>query len=444
MRIKKGMFFIVILIGSLIGSANMKEVKAEDSDSIEDIVELSLLYSGSDVTWVAAMETLCDEFMAQNPDIIINTENSGEANCENELKVKEALDEFPDIFELEKVDAFADAGKLGAIDAEVSNMVTNVIVINKKSYGLPIYATTNGVIYNKNIFKKYDLEIPDSYEEFIQICDTLKAEGICPLAIGGNQEENMTYWLNYFFQKDIMEENPDWLEMRKERSVKFTSAESIHMLEDLKELFSKGYILEDSENMTENQIVTRMTENQFAMIYAGPWLFTKIIDAYPMSTESDKTSLGEEIPEDQDPVTYRLGWFFLGNDNGHLTALTRNNAYWALSETCTEDTRKKEAAQRFLKFFYTKENYRSMIQGMYGLPVTKEAIIYPAPSAQQKLLKDYRYADKNTVYLGMQGTASSFLTDVNKILKELYTGEYTVEKTAEEIDQAWDREAQEE
>lgn len=422
----------------------MKEVKAEDSDSIEDIVELSLLYSGSDVTWVAAMETLCDEFMAQNPDIIINTENSGEANCENELKVKEALDEFPDIFEMENVDAFADAGKLGAIDAEVSDMVTNVIVINKKSYGLPIYATTNGVIYNKNIFKKYGLEIPNSYEEFIQICDTLKAEGICPLAIGGNQEENMTYWLNYFFQKDIMEENPDWLEMRKERSVKFTSAESIHMLEDLKELFSKGYILEDSENMTENQIVTRMTENQFAMIYAGPWLFTKIIDAYPMSTESDKTPLGEEIPEDQDPVTYRLGWFFLGNDNGHLTALTRNNAYWALSETCTEDTRKKEAAQRFLKFFYTKENYRSMIQGMYGLPVTKEAIIYPAPSAQQKLLKDYRYADKNTVYLGMQGTASSFLTDVNKILKELYTGEYTVEKTAEEIDQAWDREAQEE
>ena len=31
----------------------MKEVKAEDSDSIEDIVELSLLYSGSDVTSVS-------------------------------------------------------------------------------------------------------------------------------------------------------------------------------------------------------------------------------------------------------------------------------------------------------------------------------------------------------------------------------------------------------
>lgn len=444
MRIKKYIFFIIVLMGSLTGSENLKEIKAKDNGSMEDVIELSLLYSGSDVTWVAAMETLCDEFMEQNPDIIINTENSGEANCENELKVKEALDEFPDIFELENVDTFAEAGKLGAIDAEVSDMVTNVAVIGKKSYGLPIYATTNGVIYNKNIFKKYDLEIPDSYADFIQICDTLKSKGICPLAIGGNQEENMTYWLNYFFQKDILEEKQDWLKMRKEEKVKFTDAESIDMLEELEELFSKGYILEDSENMTENQIVTRMTENQFAMVYAGPWLFTKIIDAYPMCTESDKTPLGEEIAEDKDSVTYRLGWFFLEDDKGNLTALTRNNAYWAISETCAEDARKKEAAQRFLKFFYTKENYRSMIQGMYGLPVTKEAIIYPAPSAQQKLLKDYRYSDKNTVYLGMQGTATSFLSDVNKVLKELYTGEYTVEKTAEEIDLAWDRETWEE
>lgn len=99
--------------------------------------------------------------------------------------------------------------------------------------------------------------------------------------------------------------------------------------------------------MTENQIVTRMTENQFAMVYAGPWLFTKIIDAYPMCTESDKTPLGEEIAEDKDSVTYRLGWFFLEDDKGNLTALTRNDAYWAISETCAEDARKKKLLRDF-------------------------------------------------------------------------------------------------
>ena len=105
---------------------------------------------------------------------------------------------------------------------------------------------------------------------------------------------------------------------------------------------------------------------------------------------------------------------------------------------------KKRGCTEVSEIFLHKRKLQKYDTGNVWASGNEGGIIYPAPSAQQKLLKDYRYADKNTVYLGMQGTASSFLTDVNKILKELYTGEYTVEKTAEEIDQAWDREAQEE
>ena len=43
MRIKKYIFVSVMLIGSIIGSAKMGEVKAEASESIEDVVELSRL-----------------------------------------------------------------------------------------------------------------------------------------------------------------------------------------------------------------------------------------------------------------------------------------------------------------------------------------------------------------------------------------------------------------
>ena len=40
MRIKKYIFFIIVLIGSLIGSDNLKEIKAEDNGSMEDVIEL--------------------------------------------------------------------------------------------------------------------------------------------------------------------------------------------------------------------------------------------------------------------------------------------------------------------------------------------------------------------------------------------------------------------
>ena len=62
-------------------------------------------------------------------------------------------------------------------------------MLNKKNQ--TIVKTVSYILLIIDVYKRQGLEIPNSYEEFIQICDTLKAEGICPLAIGGNQEEDV-------------------------------------------------------------------------------------------------------------------------------------------------------------------------------------------------------------------------------------------------------------
>lgn len=404
----------------------------------QETVDLSILYSGADVTWVAAMEELCEEFMSQHPEIVIYTENSDKVSCEDELKVKEALDEFPDIFELENVDTFAEAGKLGVLSGELAGKVSSPVEVDGSVYGLPIYAITNGIIYNKEIFKKYNIAVPKSYGEFLQTCETLQENGVVPLALGGSKDENLMYWLNYFFQKDVISEIPDWLTRRKEGSVSFTDPEPLRMLTEYQRLITSNYILEDSIDMTDNQMVMKMIENEFAMLYAGPWMFSKIIASDPLSISSDKTELGEEIAEEDDPVTYRIGWFFVGDEEGNMTALTENYAYWAVSSDCMADPDKQEAAEEFLKFFYQKENYRMMIQEIYGLPVTSEAIIYPAPFVQQRLLVDYRYAEKSQEYLGNFGVKGNFSATLNAIMRALYENEYTLEEAAAQMDQAWD------
>lgn len=401
-------------------------------------VELSILYSGEDVTWVASMEELCEEFMLQNPDIVIYTENSALANCEEELKVKEALGEFPDIFELENIGLFAEAGRLGAFGEAVSSLVSSPIEADGEVYGLPTYAVTNGVIYNKEIFKNFGLSAPGNYEEFLQICEILKANGVTPLALGGNSEEFMLYWLNYFFQKEVIAEIPDWQEQRRAGKVSFTDEAPMRMLEEFEWLMTSGYILEESVIMTENQLAVRMVKDEFAMIYAGPWLFSKIVDAYPEAVSSDRTNMGEAIPPEEDPVTYRIDWFFIGEEDGSVTALTQNNSYWAISQECAADQEKYEAAEKFLQFFYKKENYRETLLGLYGLPVTKEAIIYPGAPMHQGLMTDYRYAKKSLEYLGSGGMGSDFLYTVNEIMLELYEGIITVEEAAYQMDEAWD------
>ena len=37
--------------------------------------------------------------------------------------------------------------------------------------------------YNKAIFDKYGLEVPTTYDEYVQVCDTLKENGVTPVAL---------------------------------------------------------------------------------------------------------------------------------------------------------------------------------------------------------------------------------------------------------------------
>ena len=48
-------------------------------------------------------------------------------------------------------------------------------------YRLPLYSIANGLIVNKDLLKKYNLEVPTNYSEFVHCCEVLKAAGLTPI-----------------------------------------------------------------------------------------------------------------------------------------------------------------------------------------------------------------------------------------------------------------------
>lgn len=55
---------------------------------------------------------------------------------------------------------------------------------NGKLYAVPTYnVSLAGVFYNKEIFEKYNLEVPQTVSELEKVCDTLKENGITPFAL---------------------------------------------------------------------------------------------------------------------------------------------------------------------------------------------------------------------------------------------------------------------
>lgn len=51
-------------------------------------------------------------------------------------------------------------------------------------YAVPYMANAAGVLYNRDMFKEHGWEIPTTWEEFNELCETIAAEGIQPLYFG--------------------------------------------------------------------------------------------------------------------------------------------------------------------------------------------------------------------------------------------------------------------
>lgn len=89
--------------------------------------------------------------------------------------------------------AIADAGYLEPIDGlkglEVftKDQLLAAQGSDKKQYGVPYMLSSTLILYNKTIFEKYKLQEPKTWDEMIQIAETLKQNKVTPFAFGSKE-----------------------------------------------------------------------------------------------------------------------------------------------------------------------------------------------------------------------------------------------------------------
>lgn len=87
-----------------------------------------------------------------------------------------------------------------------------------KMFAVPFAAVSHAVYYNKDVFKKEGLSVPETWEEFLALCDKLKGKGYTPLANGVADEWDI---LECFFLGGVV---PDYVGGAAER-VKYEKGE---------------------------------------------------------------------------------------------------------------------------------------------------------------------------------------------------------------------------
>jgi raffinose/stachyose/melibiose transport system substrate-binding protein len=182
----------------------------------------------------------------------------------------------PDVMQLRSyglVQPLIQAGDLVALDGKVaglSNFDTTALdgargKKDGKVYGVPLEMSTFQIYYNKDIFAKYQLQPPTTWDQMISSARTLLAKGVTPFAAAGKDT-----WLLPLYDEAFAATRyggPAFEKKVLAGQAKFTDPDYVAALEVLNQL--KPYFPKDQMGLGETDVQTLFATGKAAMIPEG-------------------------------------------------------------------------------------------------------------------------------------------------------------------------------
>ena len=227
---------------------------------------------------------MLDEFMAENPNIKVNTQSVAFAEIKKQLSIGVAADQLPDITLCDTVDnnSFAAMGAAVDITKEVEawgeidhyfDGPRSSAVYEGKYYGVPFYSNCLAIMYNKDIFDSLGLAYPDgswTWTEFADLVAKTTNEDHYGLTTCLYKSEEGTFNVIPF----IWQAGADYDNLDSEGAVK-----ALTMINDF---YQKGYMSKELISMTQADMCASLfATGKSAMMVAGSWLRTNIKNENP-------------------------------------------------------------------------------------------------------------------------------------------------------------------
>lgn len=124
--------------------------------------------------------------------------------------------------------------------------------------------------YNKDIFKSLNLTPPSTWDELLEVSAKIKESGVAPIITGGKDA-----WATQFVTSShygyYQTENPALFDQLASGEKKWTDPELSGFFDPLIELVDKGYFLENSIGLGNDQVKQVFKEGKAAMYPMGTW-----------------------------------------------------------------------------------------------------------------------------------------------------------------------------
>jgi raffinose/stachyose/melibiose transport system substrate-binding protein len=233
--------------------------------------------------------------------------------------------------------------------------VLNLCTLYGKLAGYPTSYNALVMYYRKDIFAKYNLQIPTTFEQFEELCATLKGNGIIPVSAAGLKGWHVMRVLEQFIEHYAGPSLHDKLSTFQESH---DNDAVVKALAKYKEFCDKGYFPEGFLTADPNGTYIDVFAGRAAMDIQGQWY-----DGY---FEREK----------QDPSLY--SFFVFPNNQGN-----RISAFAEMTQFNANLTPEKlDACVKFMDFYTSIENYQKYpayikMPPKKGVPMPQDQINVP-------------------------------------------------------------------
>ena len=194
--------------------------------------------------------------------------------------------EVPDIIigKAQDVAVYAATGCLAPIPTAVVEQIKPEVLASVSIDGLVYGAVLNvmyqGVLYNKNIFYRYGLEVPRTIAELEEIVRILEQVGITPFASHFQENWYTANILMQFALNDVFLSQPDWGKRFFQGEVSYTaSSEMQQCLQNAAYIYTHSF--SDSFVLTQRESDHRFIAEKAAMYLTGSWTMQEISSVAP-------------------------------------------------------------------------------------------------------------------------------------------------------------------
>lgn len=290
----------VMMMAGLIGCGGSNSAsetsKATSSDGAEVKTLSVLMYTD----WYKAGWQALEQYINENSEELgFKLEISkiqGGSQGDQVLQTKFATDDLPDIIQVYKpqwvesyangLDKLVDLTGLECVSEYDEKALDGTFIYDGKLYAVPVDSVVlSGVFYNKKVFEKAGVEIPQTWDEFLTVCEKIKAIGVTPVYYSGKDAWSVQPPTISGILNDAVEKGTDTfglMEQINTNQLKFEDCTNfVDSIQRTKDLIDLGYVNETYLSDTVDNAHQALADGECAMYINGTWCADNINEKFP-------------------------------------------------------------------------------------------------------------------------------------------------------------------